>query len=181
MPDYCRARLSGGTYFFTVVTYQRRPFLTDPVCRDALRAAIRKTRQNYPFTVDAWVLLPDHLHCIWTLPPDDHDFSKRWGLIKATFTKRVRAHTEDPNVSPSRRRRREATVWQRRFWEHQIRDERDLRRHMDYIHFNPVRHGLVDSVRAWPFSTFHRFVKQGIYSADWGALEEDESNFGEPE
>ena len=119
---------------------------------------------------------------MWTLPSDDNDFSKRWGLIKSGFTKRIRADIGDSQaVSASRRKRREAGIWQRRFWEHQVRNEEDYRQHMDYIHFNPVKHGLVRNVRDWPFSTFHRYVRQGIYTLDWGESEDIcDVGFGEP-
>jgi putative transposase len=117
------------------------------------------------------VLLPDHIHCIWTLPENDCDYSKRWGMIKAGFSKRAK-HLFHRNewMSDSKRKHREAAVWQRRFWEHMIRDEDDFRRHLDYLHFNPVKHGLVKCVRDWPHSTFHRFVKDGFYPQDWGII-----------
>ncbi len=182
MPDYRRSRLRGGTFFFTVVTYRRRRILTDPFCRDALRDSISEARRIQPFAIDAWVLLPDHLHCIWTLPSTDNNFSKRWGLIKAGFTKRLPDSIKKPRTTgPSRIGRRESVVWQRRFWEHQIRNTADLRRHLDYIHYNPVKHGLVANAREWPFSTFHRYVKEGFYSANWGESENSEGfEFGEP-
>ncbi len=169
MPNYRRANTPGACYFFTVVTFRRRPILTDDDCRVWLRNAVSNTRKKYPFNVDAWVLLPDHLHCIWTLPADDNDFSMRWSGIKRRFTtsaKHCLHKTEWANAS--RQKHREATIWQRRFWEHEIRDKEDYQRHMDYIHYNPVKHGLVNKVVDWPHSTFHRYVKQGIYSTDWG-------------
>jgi putative transposase len=157
---YRRAYIDGGTYFFTVVTFKRRRFLTDPHCLPILREAIIEVRKRFPFTIDAWVLLPDHMHCLWTLPPEDADFSKRWGLIKALFSSRVRPFLHKAELlTATRSKNRETTIWRRRFWEHLIRDEDDFRRHADYIHFNPVKHGLVDKVRNWPYSTFHRFVK----------------------
>lgn len=171
MPNYRRAQANGGTYFFTVVTHQRRPILTDPEARGALRAAIEETREHHPFHIDAWVLLPDHLHTIWTLSDGDVDYPKRWGLIKATFTKRVKVNYHDPRrLNASKQRKRESTVWQRRYWEHQIRDTADYQRHVDYIHFNPVKHGLVTSVSDWPHSTFHNFVARGVYPPDWGSV-----------
>lgn len=168
MPTYRRAFIAGGTHFFTVVTFQRQRFLTNPQCLKILRETIAEVRQKFPFTIDAWVLLPDHMHCIWTLPPEDADFSKRWGLIKANFSKRIKTLYPQTNIlTASRVKHRETTIWQRRFWEHLIRDEADFQRHVDYIHFNPVKHGLVNRLRDWPYSTFHRYVKDGIYPPDW--------------
>lgn len=167
MPNYRRAWVPGGTYFFTVVTYKRRKFLTTPTSRQILRKAINEVRQSYPFTITAWVLLPEHFHCIWVLPEQDQDFSKRWGLIKARFSKMAKnfLHREEW-LTDSKRKYRESTIWQRRFWEHLIHDEEDFMRHVDYIHFNPVKHGLVKQVKAWPYSTFHRYVTEGIYPTE---------------
>ncbi len=143
MSNYRRERLPGGMFFFTLVAAGRRPILTTDVARTWLRGVIGEVRCEYPFAVEAWVLLPDHLHCIWTLPDGDMNFSKRWGLIKAGFSKRAKGMLDDKSLdSVSRIKHRESTIWQRRFWEHRIRDEEDYRRHMDYIHFNPVKHGL---------------------------------------
>jgi putative transposase len=150
MPNYVRARVPGATYFFTVVSRDRRPVLTRPDVRAALRDAIQATRVRWPFAVDAWVLLPDHLHCLWTLPEADSDFSRRWSTIKRLTTQRLGG-----------------SVWQARFWEHVIRDEADLERHFDYIHWNPVKHANVRAAAQWPYSTFHRFVRRGIYPPDW--------------
>ena len=123
----------------------------------------------YPFLVNAWVVLPDHLHFIWTLPDGDSDYSKRWGLIKAKFSKRANAVLDRvEGKTESRQRHREASIWQRRFWEHQIRDEEDLRRHVDYIHYNPVKHGFVKRVKNWRWSSFHGYCLRGQYSVDWG-------------
>jgi putative transposase len=182
MPTYRRALVAGGTFFFTVVTFQRQRFLTDPQCLPILRESIAEARQRLPFTVDAWVLLPDHMHCIWTLPPEEADFSKRWGLIKAIFSKRITPfHHKERLQTASRTKNRETTIRQRRFWEHLIRDEVDFQRQVDYIHYNPVKHGLVDKVKDWPYSTFHRYVKAGVYPANWSELVSLESigNFGE--
>ncbi len=173
----------GATYFFTVVTYRRQRFLCDEPVRVALREAIQETRLSCPFVIDGWVLLPDHLHCIWTLPPDDADFSKRWALIKRFVTNRCGpALLRNEWMNESKRRRNESTVWQRRFWEHMIRDETDYIRHLDYLHYNPVKHGLVTMVKDWPFSTFQRYMKNGVYSEDWGGRNDGEENesFGEP-
>jgi len=173
MPNYRRARTAGGTYFFTVVTEGRRQLLTKPEARTALRDVVLQVRSQHPFTVDAWVLLPEHIHCLWTLPAGDTDYSKRWGLIKAGFSKQMKDSLPFRGViSRSRNRRREASIWQRRFWEHQIRDEEDFRRHMDYIHFNSVKHGLVKCVSDWPYSTFHRYVARGFYPGAWGGCDQ---------
>ena len=183
MPDYRRARTKGGTYFFTVVTHRRQPILTDEPIRAALRESIENTRKRLPFEIVAWVLLPDHLHCIWMLPDDDADFDKRWGMIKRQVSQVCGLQynlTEWQNAS--RRSRNETSLWQRRYWEHQIRDETDLTRHIEYIHWNPVKHSLVRQVSDWPYSTFHKYVAQGIYPMDWaGNLTEkkNETGFGE--
>ena len=183
MSKYRRATIKGGTYFFTVVTFRRQTFLCDENVRNALREGIRNTRITHPFTIDGWVLLPDHLHCIWTLPPNDAAFGVRWAMIKRAVTKKCAPDLyRDDWMNESKRRRKESTIWQRRFWEHLIRDDRDYEKHMDYIHYNPVKHGFVKSVIEWPYSTFHRYMRQGIYGADWAgvnARREDE-NFGEP-
>jgi len=157
-----------------VVTYRRRRFLTDVGPRTWLRAATEATRADYPFHIDAWVLLPDHLHCLWTLPAEDADYSTRWALIKRRFTRLAGAtlHRDDW-MSASKRKHREGTVWQRRFYEHTIRDDGDFDAHMDYIHYNPVKHGLVARVVEWPYSTFHRWVANGVYPADWAAEPSD--------
>lgn len=168
MSRYRRSNTDGATFFFTVVTYRRQPILTNEPLRAALRTAILRVRERYPFAIDAWVLLPDHLHAIWTLPPGDADFGLRWGGIKRLVTHAVAADYERADWrNASRLARRESTIWQRRFWEHQIRDEDDFRHHMDYLHFNPVKHGLVETVADWPYSTFHRLVDSGVYPADW--------------
>ena len=167
VPNYRRANVLGGTYFFTVVTYRRQRFLCDEDVRVALRHGIEKTRQRLPFDIDAWVLLPDHLHCIWTLPPGDADFGKRWGMIKRQVSKRC-GHLKRCNwINASKQKRNESTSWQRRFWEHQIRDERDYQHHVDYIHYNPVKHGHVTRAADWRYSTFHRFMKDGVYPINW--------------
>lgn len=124
------------------------------------------------------MLLPDHLHCVWELPEGQLDYSVRWALIKKGFTKRIKGHIETPLPNLSRIKHRESAVWQRRFWEHQIRDEADFRRHCDYIHYNPVKHGLADSPKAWKYSTFYRYVKEGLYPEDWGGAGADLSGVG---
>jgi putative transposase len=168
MPNYRRANVKGGTYFFTVNTFQRLPILTEAPVRAALREAIEKTRMAHPFDIDAWVLLPDHLHCIWTLPEGDADFSMRWSKIKRHVSQQCSDMIGSQRISDSRSKRHESGIWQRRFWEHQIRDDNDFARHVDYIHWNPVKHGLAARACEWPYSTFHRFVRSGAYSLDWG-------------
>jgi putative transposase len=169
MPNYRRRITPGGTFFFTVNTYRRQPMLTHTAVLDALQSAVRETRTKLPFSIVAWVVLPDHLHAIWNLPEGDSDFSLRWSLIKQHVTRACRGLSFAVDQSnASRLRRREGTLWQRRFWEHQVRDEADLLRHVEYIHYNPVKHGHVLRVRDWPYSTFHRYVREGRYSLDWG-------------
>ena len=169
MPNYRRWYVPGGTYFFTLVTFQRQPFLTEEVSRALLRQAIEKEVAKRPFEIVAWVLLPDHLHAVWTLPPTDADYSLRWQKIKEEFTKsHLAAGGREGVRNRSRRTKRERAVWQRRFWEHTVEDEDDLERCVDYVHWNPVKHGLVTRVRDWPWSTFHRFVTAGHYGLDWG-------------
>ena len=166
--QYRRARIKGGTYFFTVVAHNRRKILTIPENVDLLRSIFQSVMDKHPFCMDAIVLLPDHLHCLWTLPNDDHDFSTRWNLIKGAFSRQCSCHFKG-KASGSRQTKREAAVWQRRFWEHAIRDENDFDRHVEYIHYNPVKHNLVDSPNKWPYSSFHTYVRNGLYDADWGA------------
>ena len=173
MSRYRRDDTSAATWFFTVVTYRRQAVLCDEAVRAALRDAIMKTRADRPFQIDAWVLLPDHLHCIWTLPEGDADFSTRWNLIKRRTSKALKeTYLQRKWMSPSKSSHRELTFWQRRFWEHLIRDELDFEHHADYIHYNPVKHGHVMSPRDWIYSTFDRYVKNGVYTADWGSNEE---------
>ena len=171
MPNYRRIYHPGGTHFFTVNLLQRGD--NDLLVRhiETLRDAVRKVRRNYPFTIHSWVVLPDHLHCVIQLPDGDSDFSRRWHLIKAGFSRSLPV-TE--GRSAIRQRRGERGIWQRRFWEHLIRDEADFRAHMDYVHINPVKHGLVEQVADWPYSTFRRLVEQGIYPLDWAGSSDAE-------
>jgi len=149
--------------FFTVALAERsRTIFVDNI--DLLRESIRQVKSVHPFQIVAMVVLPDHLHSIWTLPSDDCDYSTRWRQIKSGFS---RALPPSEHISASRKAKQERGIWQRRFWEHTVRDEADLSRCADYIHFNPVKHGLANKVSAWPYSTFHRFVEQGMYSVDW--------------
>ena len=173
MPNYRRARVPGGTYFFTVVTHGRAPFLTRDVARQSLHEAIDEIRDHHPFTLDAIVLLPDHLHAIWTLPRGDVDYSTRWRLIKKSFTQRYLARGGSERAkSTSRSLQGERGIWQRRFWEHCCEDELDLKRCVDYLHLNPVKHQLVDRVSNWPWSSFHRYVERGEYEPTWGGSTE---------
>ncbi len=179
MVNYRRYTLAGGTYFFTLVTHQRYPWLCHDLARATLRAAVLHVKNTLPFTIDAMVLLPNHLHCIWTLPEGDSDYATRWRLIKTYVTKHAGQQLNpEGKLNNSRIKRREGTLWQRRFWEHWIRDETDYVRHCDYIHYNPVRHGLCRIPIEWEFSSFHRFVREGIYPADWGGGTEPEMPAG---
>lgn len=162
MSVYRRAYQSGGCYFFTVVTHERLPILTQPDIIERLRAAFRHVRSSRPFTIDALVVLPDHLHCIWHLPEGDDDFSTRWRLIK---------HYVSSAIDAPVNKRNEKLVWQRRYWEHLLQDEEDWRRHMDYIHYNPVKHGYVKQPGDWRFGSFQRAQNDGLYPPDWGILE----------
>jgi putative transposase len=172
MVRYRRNYVPGGTYFFTVALADRRSrALVENI--GALRSAFRTTRRERPFVVDAIVILPDHLHTIVTLPEGDADFSGRWQRIKSLFS-RVVAARETAN------RKREYPLWQRRFWEHTIRDDDDFSRHFDYLHFNPVRHGLVSRVADWPYSSFHLYVRRGWMTPDWGGDQKEvHHRFGE--
>ena len=182
MSQYRRVWTPGGTYFFTLVTHNRQSFFQNSICRDALRKAITDIKQQYAFEIHGWVLLPEHMHCIWQLPDGDSDYGKRWSLIKAGFSRRMHASGFKPNVvNASQNKRHEAGFWQRRFWEHLIKDEDDYRTHMDYLHYNPVKHGYVCTVQDWPFSSFHRLVNDGTYPDGWGGIPDSDSNisFGE--
>ena len=163
MPNYRRAFVPGGTWFFTVNLLQRRDneLLVREI--DLLRQVIRQVCHRHPFKIDAWVVLPEHMHCVFTLPPDDCDFSLRWRLIKSRFS---RALPKTEMLSAVRKKYGERGIWQRHYWEHLIRDEIDFQRHVDYVHVNPLKHGLVKRVRDWPYSTFHRDVETGIYALD---------------
>jgi len=160
MPQYIRAFVPGGTFFFTVTLLERRrKLLTENI--DHLREAFKSARRRRPFTIEAMVILPDHLHCIWTLPTGDADFSARWHDIKARFSAQI---TRGERLSARRLQKGERGIWQRRFWEHVIRDEGDYERHVNYIHYNPVKHGHVTRVADWAYSSFHSYVERGIYS-----------------
>jgi len=177
MPEYRRHRVPGGTYFFTLALNDRR---TDLLVREitALRAAVGRTRQLHPFQIDAWVVLQEHMHAIWTLPEGDTDYSLRWTLIKRWFSAAI---PTGETRSASRAAKGERGIWQRRFWEHTVRDPNDFTRHVDYVHFNPVKHGLVARAADWPHSSFRRAVARGDYPADWAQANDDVTGFGEVE
>ena len=163
MTEYRRHRLKGGCYFFTVNLAERnRTLLTDKI--EWLRESFRHVQDQHPFTIDAIVVLPEHLHTIWTLPEDDDDFSCRWRLIKTHFSRQIE---KGERISNSRQRKQERGIWQRRFWEHRIRSEDDFIKHVDYIHYNPAKHRYVHCVADWPYSSFHDYVKCGILPATW--------------
>jgi putative transposase len=175
MPDYRRNRVPGGTYFFTVNLLDRDSrLLTDRI--EALRTAVRDTSTRAPFHIDAWVVLPEHMHCIWTLPPGDADYSGRWRAVKKAFSKAIEPGERRSAV---RRARGERGIWQRRFWEHTIRDDKDYANHMDYVHFNPVKHGLASEPAAWPYSSFQRAVAAGLYPANWACKGLPDTDWGE--
>ena len=170
--SYKRLADPGGFYFFTDVTFGRRPILTSAPARHSLRLALRETKAKYPFQLAAVCLLPDHLHCIWRLPEGDADFSRRWAMIKGVFSRSFAARAPLPGYrNSSRRRKGEVCVRQRRFWEHLVRDEDDMRRHLDYIHYNPVKHGYVRRPDQWPWSSFGRYRHKGWYEPGWGDAE----------
>lgn len=175
MVRYRRNLVPGGTFFFTVTLRDRRStVLVDHV--DLLRDAFRTTKAALPFSVDAIVILPDHLHAIWTLPPDDADFSGRWRKIKGAFTRSV----GEAGGKLTRDSRGEYDLWQRRFWEHTVRDDDDFQRCVDYIHYNPVKHGLVQSPVDWEVSSLHRYVREGRLPSDWEGDGAVQGDFGEP-
>jgi putative transposase len=175
MVRYRRNFVAGGTYFFTVTLADRRSSaLVDHI--GALREVFRTARRERSFTIDAIVILPEHLHAIFTLPPEDADFSGRWRRIKGHFSSRM----IQAGIFAQRHQNDELALWQRRFWEHTIRDEEDFARHVDYIHFNPVKHGHVARVCDWPYSSFHQYVRKGLLPEDWaGDAGEMVGRFGE--
>jgi putative transposase len=176
MPQYIRARIKGSIFFFTVVLADRRSnLLIDEIGR--FRHSYRLVQQGYPFETIAICVLPDHLHALWGMPEGDADFSKRWSLIKGGFSRGL--NPSHPR-SASKISKREKGIWQRRYWEHAIRDDADFERHVDYIHFNPVKHGHVTRVCHWPHSSFHRYVERGLLAADWGGdMRAISGSFGE--
>ena len=176
MSRYRRACVEGGVFFFTVTLADRS---SDVLVRhiDRLRRIYMSVQERYPFKTIAICVLPDHLHAVWSLPRDDTDFPLRWSLIKSGFSRGIPG---DMQPSSSKIARRERGIWQRRYWEHAIRDDADLERHVDYIHFNPVKHGHVSQVCDWPHSSFHRYVARGVLPLDWGGRVRDSAGaFGE--
>jgi putative transposase len=168
MPNYRRLFQPGGTFFFTLVTDRRRPLFRSDNARQCLREAILHVQKEHPFEIVASALLPEHFHCIWKLPDEDSGYSKRWGCIKSRFTRSwLAGGGRETAVSSARVDHRECGVWQKRFWEHRIRDEEDFFRHVNYIHYNPVKHGLVRCPHQWPHSSFLRWAEQGHYRQDW--------------
>jgi putative transposase len=174
MSRYRRLRIPGGCYFFTVCLERRGSEGRLVRHVDALREAVRAAR---PFHIDAWVVLPDHMHAVWTLPPGNGDYAERWRLIKWRFS---RAVLPDGPLAPARQARGERGLWQRRYWEHAIRDDEDYARHVDYVHVNPLKHGLVARVADWPHSSFHRCVARGVYPPDWAGGDVGDLDAGEP-
>jgi len=176
MTNYRRNHIAGATYFFTVNLVERpQGLLVEYI--ESLRHAHHAVQARHPFAIEAMVVLPGHLHAIWTLPVGDAGYALRWRLIKTTFSRSVPA---GERRSLSRQEKGERGIWQRRYWEHTIRDELDYQRHVDYIHFNPVKHGLVTAVRDWPYSSFHRYVKQEVLPDDWSGIADfTEDGFGE--
>ena len=164
---YRRTRVCGATYFFTLVTHERTRLFSDTRVVDAWYEATAKIRATRPFTTDAEVILPDHIHTMWELPDGDDDYPTRIRLVKSAFTRAMRRVADHPVLSASRKRKGEREVWQRRYWEHLIRDEADFEAHLDYIHSNPVKHGLVAKPIDWPHSTFRHWVEKGRYDPWW--------------
>jgi putative transposase len=164
MVNYRRVKVASGSYFFTITLQNRQSsYLIDNV--DFLREVFKEVKSQYPIYIRAIVILPEHLHTIWTLPPKDTNYSTRWQLLKSLFTRKLVKN----GVNLIKNAKGEYNLWQRRYWEHAIRDETDMQRHIDYIHYNPVKHGMVNNVKDWPYSSFHRYVEMGVLEPDWGA------------
>lgn len=174
--QYRRANIPGASYFFTVNLAQRNhTLLTDEI--NLLRNVIKKVKQQHPFHIDAIVILPEHIHAIWTLPEGDNDFAIRWKLIKAGFSRKI---PKSEYIEASRQRKGERNIWQRRYWEHLIRDEDDYNHHINYIHYNPVKHGHVVNASDWKYSSIHRFIDNGVVELNWGStVDYPDISFGE--
>lgn len=180
MSDFRRYFVPGGTYFFTVVTANRCPLFRDSRARSLLGSITRTQMKTTPFEVVATVLLPDHVHSVWTLPEGDDNYSDRWKAIKAEFTSKwLASGGHEQAIGRGYRRQRRRGIWQPRFMEHTIRNEQDLHNHADYIHYNPVKHGYTSAPRQWPWSSFHRYVRLGDYPAGWGGSDQPPPNFGD--
>ena len=173
--QYRRTQIKGGYYFFTVNLADRK---SDLLVRkiDDLRAVLTDVKKGHPFSIVSMVVMPEHLHAIWRLPENDDNYPQRWSLIKAGFSRR---QNSGESIQKSRRSKRERGIWQRRYWEHFIRDEKDLQKHIDYIHYNPVKHGWVEQAAEWPYSTLPRYIERGILPPDWGGTESADRGFGE--
>jgi putative transposase len=183
MPEYRRVKFKGATYFFTLVTYQRQRIFSSPEPISLLTECFDRIKTYHPFKIDAYCILPDHIHFIWSLPENDNNYSMRISQIKRRFTNEYSKRFEISNEkNESRKKRKESIIWQRRFWEHWIRDENDLNHHIDYVHYNPVKHGLVSRAQDWKNSSFHEFVEMGYYDRDWGENyknDQEKYQFGE--
>ena len=166
--QYRRDYTQGASYFFTVVTFRRVKFLQSVEAVNFMRQAFKDEMTRRPFIIDAIVIMPDHIHSVWTLPDGDADYSMRWRNIKRAFTQHITPE-QRPAVYASRQHKGEQAIWQRRFWEHRIRDEDDFARHVDYIHYNPVKHGYVKHPTDWAYSSIHRYIRQGVLPATWGS------------
>ena len=166
---YRRHYSKGASYFFTVVTYGRRKIFNQSEAIVGLRSAFSSEIMRRPFYIEAIVIMPDHIHAIWTLPPEDEDYSIRWRNIKRLFTATIPPE-QRPVVFGSRKNKKEQAIWQRRFWEHRIRDENDFNHHVEYIHYNPVKHGLVARPADWPYSSIHRYIRNQVISPEWGSV-----------
>jgi putative transposase len=172
MPNYHRIHAPGGTYFFTVVTNERLSIFSTESSIILLLNTIEKSQNEYPFEQIAYCIMPDHIHCIWKLPDGDDDYSRRWQLIKARFSREFFLISDlEGKITESRKRKREKGIWQRRFWEHIIRDDNDLAMHINYIHFNPIKHGLVKRLSDWSWSSYNEYLSAGYYDASWGETE----------
>jgi len=184
--NFRRNYVPGGTFYFTLVTYDRRPILTTDLGRTCLRTAISESKQQFPFQLFAICLLPDHLQVVWILPQGDADYSARWKRIKQLFSNHwIAGGGSEANVTPAQQKEGRRGIWQTRFWEHTVRDEEDLERCVDYIHWNPRKHELVRRIADWPYSSFHRFVMEGQYEQSWGgsapvSVTKGEDVWGEP-
>jgi len=179
MQHYRRSIIPGASYFFTVATQDRQEILTQAEVYNALETSMRTVGEIYPFKIDAFVILPDHLHCLWTLPEGDHDYANRWSIIKRKVSQAIEM-LASPKIARAKETGREHYLWQRRMFEHQVRDDDDFEMLADYIHRNPLKHGYVNAVAEWPYSSFHRYVKEGAYALGWcGCAEPDGMAFGE--
>ncbi|TWU14067.1 Transposase IS200 like protein [Symmachiella macrocystis] len=178
MPNWRRAHVPGGTFFFTLVTEYRAPLFRSQNARVMFGDCIRRCCQSWPFEVNAIVLLPDHLHAIWTLPTGDSNYPKRWAWIKKEFTKNwLSVDGREQTTSAGKKRDGRRGIWQTKFWEHTIESEDDFQSHFDYIHFNPVKHGLVECPSEWPWSSFHRWVRRGVYPVNWACETSNQPRF----